>query len=144
MRVETKREGKRCIVRLRLIVLLMLSAFLIAGCGGEREALRVDRLEGHVVVEMVGLRFVPYEIEITPGTQVVFVNMDRQVHNVVTGSLDDQQAPREQSPLMASADEWSFVFNEVGTYEMMCTVAGHNLAGMVGRVIVTETPSSTN
>lgn len=109
---------------------------MLAGCGGERERLSVERSDGHVVVELSGIRFQPDEIVVAPGTQVVFVNGDRLTHNVVIDGTEDSDSSRTQSPLMRYEDEWDIVFTEEGVYDIRCTVNAHDRIGMVGKIIV--------
>lgn len=119
--------------------LLLAFGLLLAACGAKPEESEIDLLPNHVVVEMIGLRFFPSEIEVEPGTQVVFVNADRMPHNVVHGQ------PREtsnetlfESPTLRAGQKWAYVFEETGEYPFMCTISGHHLRGMVGTVVVRE------
>lgn len=119
--------------------LVVLSVFtlgaLLAACGSGPS--KVEREPGHVVIEMRNMRFVPEEIVVEPGTQIVFVNMDRVSHNVVAGTPDERvNNAAFRSPVIGATAEWAITFDEEGVYDYMCTVNSHHLSGMVGRIIV--------
>lgn len=119
---------------IRLVSVLML-VMLLAACGSGPS--KVEREPGHVVIEMRGMRFVPEEIEVEPGTQIVFVNMDRVTHNVVAGKPGDRVNDAAfRSPTLGATAEWAITFDEEGEYDYMCTINSHHMMGMVGRIIV--------
>lgn len=127
---------------------VLLIAALIAGCGqtpsqpaAERAASRPAGTAEHVVtVEIENFKFTPAEITVAPGTEVVFINLDPTEHDVVEGTVqnatDTRRTPLFESPLLQQGESWSYVFEEEGEYSYICTVAGHYLMGMVGKVTV--------
>lgn len=121
----------------RMLSVVVLIALLTVGCQNAAQQVPVQRQAEHVVVEMVGMRFMPQEVVITPGTQVVFVNTDRQPHNVVHGTPGSpQREPLFTSPVLRAGTEWAYVFEDEGEYPFMCTINRHHLAGMVGTIVV--------
>lgn len=96
--------------------------------------------DGTVTVVLRNLRYQPDEVRIRPGTRVVFTNEDEVAHNVVhSASQRVGAAPAAfESPVLNPGDSWSFVFSEPGEYSFLCTVSGHQLMGMVGKIIVQD------
>lgn len=123
--------------------LLVVVALFITACGAQPEQAEIELLPNHVQIEMIGLRFFPSEIEIEPGTQVVFVNADRMHHNVVHGKpRETTDEPLFESPTLRGGQKWAYVFDEAGEYPFMCTISGHHLRGMVGQITVREKQST--
>lgn len=123
-------------------LLLATCVLLLSACGSpSEEAPDIELLPNHVVIEMIGLRFSPAEIEVEPGTQVVFVNADRMAHNVVHGVPREDIDPLFESPTLRGGQKWAYVFDEPGEYPYMCTIASHHLQGMVGRITVRDPES---
>ena len=82
--------------------------------------------------------FVPQNLEVEAGTEVVFTNNGRNPHNVVPegdpkattwGVLEEGFQP---------TDTCSRVFDRPGTYVIYCTIHGSSTAGMFGTITVTE------
>lgn len=123
-------------------LLLVTCVMMLTACGSPPdETPEIELLSNHVVIEMIGLRFSPAEIEIEPGTQVVFVNADRMAHNVVHGIPREEVDPLFESPTLRGGQKWAYVFDEPGEYPFMCTIAGHHLRGMVGHITVRDPES---
>lgn len=91
-----------------------------------------------VVVELKGMRFTPAEIRVAPGTTIRFVNRDPITHNVVNARPETLGRERElfRSPEIQPDGSWSLTLQEEGTYDILCDLAGHYLAGMVGKIVV--------
>lgn len=92
-----------------------------------------------VAVDMEQLRFRPAVLTVEAGTTVTFVNRDSFAHRVVQSTVEDLGTRRFgfASPILQTNGQWSFTFTEPGTYAILCDVAGHHLAGMVGEIVVT-------
>ena len=88
-----------------------------------------------VVVEMVGHAFNPDDIEVTAGTTVRWVNESSEAHTVTSGS-GGQHDGIFDSGSVAPGAEFSYTFDEAGTYDYYCIP--HVNAGMVGVVNVVE------
>lgn len=93
-----------------------------------------------VIVELSMLRFGPDEIRVAPGTTIRFVNKDAMVHNVVHARPETLGKEPElfRSPELAPGAGWTLTLTEEGTYPILCDIAGHYLAGMVGTITVTS------
>ena len=86
-----------------------------------------------VQVEFVDIAFVPEELTIPADTDVTlqFVNNGAAVHNFL---IED---PEVFSGDLAPAATSELVVNlPAGTYEYICTIPGHEAAGMVGTLTV--------
>lgn len=92
-----------------------------------------------VVVELSMMRFEPSRIQIKPGTTIRFINTDPMLHNVVQARPETLgKAPEAfRSPQLPPGESWSITLTEEGVYDILCDIAGHFLAGMVGQIVVT-------
>ncbi len=94
--------------------------------------------------------FDPNVINVTPGTTVEWKNNDKVSHTVTSGSPSDNQTGTIfDSSLIAAGKDFTFTFNNPGTYNYFCQVH----PWMTGQVIVgaastpstsTSAPSSTS
>jgi plastocyanin len=81
--------------------------------------------------------FVPQEISVVAGTEVVFTNNGRNPHNVLPA--DDPKATSWGAPeadFMPKA-VYSHVFDRPGTYVYYCSIHGTPKAAMYGTITVT-------
>lgn len=92
-----------------------------------------------VYVNIRNFRFHPADIVVPVGTRLVFVNEDDVDHNIMqSGSRRiGVEPPLFESPILSSGQQWSIVLTQPGEYPIVCTVGGHQLMGMVGRIVVT-------
>jgi plastocyanin len=116
-------------------VLLMTLLLLATGCGGssgagegdaygERDAVAIAGET--VVVELENIQFQPQAIRIRPGTTVTWVNRDTVIHNV------RQVESVFLSPdVMERGSNFSFTFEEPGTYRYQCTFHHPTMNGVV-------------
>lgn len=90
-----------------------------------------------VEVLSIDNNFLPQVVSVSAGTEVSWRNNGRNDHNVIPeddpsavtwGVLDDLFAPK---------DEYSYVFDRVGTYVYYCSIHGTAEAGMFGTIVVT-------
>lgn len=90
------------------------------------------------VVNLQQMRFVPGTLQVKAGTTVTFVNRDAYPHRVVQSTVNDlgRRTPSFVSPVLNGGQAWSYTFTTPGTYPILCDVAGHHLAGMVGTIEV--------
>jgi plastocyanin len=86
-----------------------------------------------VTVQSIDNSFRPERLEISAGTEVVWVNRGRNAHDIESdfgfGVTADEFAP---------GDEYRYVFTEPGEYPYYCTIHGTETAGMIGTVVVTD------
>lgn len=91
---------------------------------GERDAVTIT--DTSVTVEMRNLQFDPQGIRIKPGTTVTWVNKDAVLHNV--SQIGSEFLSQDE---MKEGDEFSFKFEEPGTYRYQCTYHHPNMNGVV-------------
>ena len=87
--------------------------------------------------------FDPNVINVTPGTTVEWKNNDKVSHTVTSGTPSDNQTGTIfDSSLIAAGKDFSFTFNDPGTYNYFCQVH----PWMTGQVIVAaaSTPSTNS
>jgi plastocyanin len=88
-----------------------------------------------VTVVAADNRFEPQEVEIAPGTEVVWVNRGRNDHDLISDSaIEFGAVAADFNP----GDEYRFVFTEPGEYPYHCTIHGTTEIGMIGKIVVTE------
>jgi len=91
-----------------------------------------------VTVKLDDLRFSPAQITVKVGTTVAFTNTGEVAHDVINASLQNPSAtPAFASPIIPPGGTWSYTFDQAGSFSILCNVAGHAQAGMVGTVTVT-------
>ncbi len=78
---------------------------------GERETVTVD---------IANFAFVPAELVISAGTEVVFTNSDSAPHTVTAGSDGEPMPELFDSGLMEQGDTFSVVFDEAGEFGYFC------------------------
>lgn len=96
-------------------------------------------------VEVVNVAYSPSSLEVAPGTEVVWTNQDDSVRHTVTSGVPGTDAvPGVSKGKPARADgafdgdladagaEFTFTFDEPGTYEYFCRVH----PSMTGEVVV--------
>ena len=112
-------------MKFKAVVMLLASAVLLAACGGQRTR----------EINMVGenFRFSPDMIRVSEGDRVVinFSNPDSVPHLIDLPAFNTHIAlsPGGAYPLEFTADK-------AGTFEYVCSVPGHQEAGMVGTLII--------
>jgi plastocyanin len=91
--------------------------------------------EETVTVIAADNRFEPQQIEVAPGTEVVWVNRGRNDHDLISDSAAEFGAVAAD---FKPGDEYRFVFNEPGEYPYHCTIHGTAEIGMIGTIVVTQ------
>jgi uncharacterized cupredoxin-like copper-binding protein len=135
--------------------LLSLLVLTLAACGGDAPAATVEPLE--LVIEAHDFGFTPAVIEATVGqpvrltlNNVGLLEHDWSVRHMPVTDVREHSAQsaghaahmRGDDPdlhvaaMMGEQGVVEFTPTEPGEYEIVCTVAGHEEAGMVGRLIV--------
>jgi plastocyanin len=142
--------------KLRLAALGLLVAGTLAGCGGD-DGSGGDKadggggddgpaLDGVVVVDgaqadvkVLDNSFNDKNIQVAPGTKVVWTNDGRQDHDVVPAEDGEGAEGFGVEPDGFGPDAvYEFTFEEPGTYRYFCSLHGTAVAGMVGAVVVQE------
>ncbi len=80
-------------------------------------------------VEVADFAFVPEEIEITAGGEVIWINNDDFAHQIVAA---DSENPFAGEGTIDTDETYSVSFAEPGTYDYFCGI--HN--SMTGSVVV--------
>lgn len=115
----------------------------VAGVGsGSDGGEAADELEDVVVIEgseaMVEARdntFDAENIQVAPGTKVVWTNNGRQDHDILP--VDDVGWGAQREDFTPDA-VYEHTFDEPGTYRYFCSLHGTAEAGMTGTVVVEE------
>jgi plastocyanin len=77
--------------------------------------------------------FRPENIEVTPGTEVVWTSKGRNEHNVLHVDGDDWGVEVDDFQPGAT---YSHTFDEPGVYRYYCSIHGTTDAGMIGTIVV--------
>ncbi|MCG6656834.1 plastocyanin [Halomonas campisalis] len=122
-------------MRKRLLTLgvSLLATLLIGGAaqaGSEKDANGAAD-DDVVVVDMVNNEFVPMELEVTVGTTVRWLNVERRSNHDIYFPEEDIASGR-----LFPEESWERTFDEAGTYEYYCQP--HENRGMHGVIRVVE------
>ena len=82
--------------------------------------------------------FIPRDITVSAGTEVVFTNNGRNDHNVVPADDPGATTWGVLEAAFAPKGVYARVFDRPGTYVYFCTIHGTAKAGMFGSITVTE------
>ena len=66
--------------------------------------------------------FIPYEVSIAVGGEVIWSNVDSAAHTVTSGNPPDEPDGVFDSSLFMTGTTFSHTFDETGTYEYFCMV----------------------
>ena len=66
--------------------------------------------------------FIPYEVSIAVGGDVIWSNVDSAAHTVTSGNPSDEPGGVFDSSLFMAGTTFSHTFEEAGTYEYFCMV----------------------
>ena len=72
------------------------------------------------IVNMSNLEFTPQEVTIPAGATVTWQNSDLPEHTVTAGTRGNPTGLFDAT--VASGEEFSFTFDQPGTYEYFCTI----------------------
>jgi plastocyanin len=103
------------------------------GSGALEEVVEIDGAQADV--EVLDNSFNAENIQVAPGTKVVWTNDGRQDHDIVPAEGDDFGVEPDE---FASGAVYEHTFDEPGTYRYYCSLHGTAVAGMVGAVVVEE------
>ena len=92
-------------------------------------------VDGVVDVQMRNYVYEPRTFEVKAGEMVEFrLISEDEPHTFTVKDLGlNWVVPKNEEPQVET-----FTFNEPGTYRLVCTVAGHEGSGMVGKITVVE------
>jgi plastocyanin len=110
-------------------------ALTIAACSDDRPPV-ADRTtdDGATRVEALDNSFRTTRQQVAAGTDVMFVNLGRNVHNIVpAGGSSDWGVVQEQ---FGPGGSYRVRFTEPGVYPYYCSIHGNETAGMIGEIEV--------
>jgi plastocyanin len=122
---------------LRVVAVAVLLA--ASACGGPPGSQAVDGEQVTIHGKDVPLSFEPEEIELEPGTyEIRFANDGQLPHQLALGRDGDARLGDDgDTGTVAGGETRAFDAElEAGRYRFACYVDGHNLAGMVGLLVV--------
>jgi len=85
------------------------------------DARQLRQFSNYVEIEIRNWAYNPDQVEVKPGTVVVWLQSDTEPHNVRL--YPSENNPLENSvagPLLRRGQRWAVVFNEPGVYEYLC------------------------
>lgn len=106
----------------KTIAFVALNALLMWGAA----SLAHDKPGAVEVVKIDNFSFTPQTVTIRAGTTVTWTNKDDVPHTVVS------TAKKFRSGVLDTEDQFSYTFNDAGTYDYFCSIHPH----MTGKVIV--------
>ena len=101
----------------RTFLVLLLAPALLGACGGDDSA--SEDPVADAVVTMEQSRFAPDPLEVAPGTEVTFENVDPFAH---TATSTEGSALDFDSGELGEGDTFRQTFEEAGTYEYFCEI----------------------
>lgn len=128
---------------------LLATALGVAGCGADSDdsisaavsTTPEEEFPANGITENVlalDNNYIPQVLEIAAGTEVLWENNGRNVHDVIPA---DDTTASTWGVLQASfepKDTYAYVFTRPGTYTYFCSIHGTPTAAMFGTIIVTE------
>ncbi|MCY4447951.1 MAG: cupredoxin domain-containing protein [Chloroflexi bacterium] len=118
------------------LTIAVLALGILAGCGpsGPTPTPAVPT-DGVMDVDMRNYVYEPRSFEFEVGETVEFrLISEDEPHTFTVKDLGiNWVVPKNEEPQVET-----FTFNEAGTYRLVCTVAGHEGSGMVGKITVVE------
>ncbi len=66
--------------------------------------------------------YMPYEITISAGATVFWINDDPTIHTITSRDISDTDVAIFDSGLLASGSNYEFTFNDAGTFDYYCIV----------------------
>jgi plastocyanin len=100
-----------------LLVLTMALALSVAACSGDSADTTVSAEGGDERIEIADLSFNPESLTVAAGTTVTWVSADPNLPH--TSNSDDEVW---FSGTLNEGDEFSFTFDEAGTFAYFCEV----------------------
>ena len=108
-----------------------------AGCGSSGAGATTETIapvqSGEVAIAGTDNYFVPEQVTVTEGTEVVWTNDGRNQHNIIPG--DDTPFEAETADF-EPGESYRWTASVPGTYRYYCSIHGTATAGMIGTIQV--------
>ena len=116
--------------------LLMLTAAVLTGCGGDAPATDATETnaETNATVTIETFNFQPDPITVKAGDLIVFKNNDKIDHTVTAGTREEPQPEEFDGDLPEQGAEFELTLDEPGTYDYFCEI--HKGPGMTGQIVI--------
>ena len=123
---------RRSVCSAGFLVVLLVVGFGATACGSDSATL----VEG-VTEKVDGLdnSFLPEELTVQAGTEIVFTNRGRNDHNVIPADEGEDWAI-EVDDFGPGVEAEPIAFEEPGRYDYFCSIHGTATAGMIGSITV--------
>ncbi|HSP03780.1 MAG TPA: plastocyanin/azurin family copper-binding protein [Acidimicrobiales bacterium] len=105
--------------RRALLPSLVLAAVLLSACGDDDDSTAADAPAADAVVTMEESRFAPDSLDVAPGTEVTFENLDPYAHTVTAAEGSTAEFDSGQ---LGEGDTFVQTFDDAGTYEYFCEI----------------------
>jgi plastocyanin len=131
-------DTRRATHGLAIATLLTVLTLGALACSTGEAALDPDNLPGAGVVVEVSAGdnvFAPETTDVRAGTEVVWTNNGRNVHDIEPAEGSDWGVGQDA---FGRGEVYRHVFTEPGEYAYYCTLHGTARAGMVGKIVVTR------
>ena len=105
--------------RRALLPSLVLAAVLLSACGDDDDSTAADAPAADAVVTMEESRFAPDSLDVAPGSEVTFENLDPYAHTVTAAEGSTAEFDSGQ---LGEGDTFVQTFDDAGTYEYFCEI----------------------
>lgn len=115
---------------------VLVAGVLVAGCGGGSTATSGGGAAQAVTLKTPGMKFEPGSLEVKVGQPVKLTleNPDSQEHDLRIAGVADKEVKLKVAPGKNGTVE--FTPTKEGSFDFICTIAGHKEAGMKGTIVV--------
>lgn len=130
----TRGSARRC-----ALAAIALAPLALGACGGDDggSSDATAPADATLVVEALNLRFDQKEYTATAGDQVIaYLGIDSQKHTLIVTDDSDTRIGKEAEVTGGEVDTIDATL-PAGTYSLICTVPGHEAAGMTATLTVT-------
>ena len=86
------------------------------------ETVKISMGSGSPGCEETNSCYIPYEVSISTGSTVTWINIDNAAHTVTSGTPSGGPDGLFDSSIIAMNSEFSYTFSESGMYDYFCIV----------------------
>lgn len=122
-------------LRLSSVFIIIVISVALTSCDSSSSSGPINGNEGGAnsnsnEVRMVGESFSPENIEVQVGATVTWINESDLVHTVTSGTPDDPDDMFDSGEV-SPGEEFSYTFNQTGTYNYFCIPHAPSMTGSV-------------